>query len=142
MVGINEILTTRKMECEHLLNKLIDANPMRFDAQLPAVLPKVHGLYAISMIGAPDGEYLHAGKTARGRYGLWGRVWEQHYQIGGSPGDLLEKVKARRPGTSAKESREYIKQYCQVQWVVVEDDALRGWAEHFILALLKPIWCT
>ena len=57
---------------------------------------------------APDGEYLHVGKTKKGRSGLLGRVWQQHYQTGGSPGDLIEKVRARGYGTTAGEAREYI----------------------------------
>ena len=78
LVGIKEILDGRRMEHEQLLRNLIEAKPMRFDVGLPAVLPKAHGLYAISMIGAPDGQYLHAGRTGRGRNGILGRVWEQH----------------------------------------------------------------
>ena len=141
-MGIREILDTRTAEHEQLLRDLIGAKPLRFDDALPAVLPRAHGLYAISMIGAPEGEYLHVGKTKKGRSGLLGRVWEQHYQIGGSAGDLIEKVKVRRLGGNAREAREYIRQNCQVRWVVVEDDALRGWTEHYILAVLKPIWCS
>jgi hypothetical protein len=94
------------------------------------------------MISAPDGEYLHVGKTKKGRSGLLGRVWQQHYQTGGSPGDLIEKVRARGHAASAQEAREYIRQNCQVRWVVVENDDLRSWTEHYILALLKPIWCS
>ena len=139
-VGVNEILGDRRVQQEKLLHDLIQAKVVRFDSGLPALLPTTHGLYAISMIGAPDGEYLHAGKTKRGRSGLLGRVWEQHYQIGGSPGDLVEKVRARGHGASAAEAREYIRQNCQVQWLVVENDVQRNWAEHYILAMLRPIW--
>ncbi len=63
-VGINEIVDDRRMEQEQLLRDLTGAKPARFDAALPAVLPKAHGLYAISMIGAPDGEYLHVGPAS------------------------------------------------------------------------------
>ncbi len=54
----------------HILQNLIAMPPMRFDEQLEAALPQAPGLYAISMIGAPEGEYLHVGKTARGANGL------------------------------------------------------------------------
>jgi hypothetical protein len=63
-------------------------------------------------------------------------------RIGGSPGDLVEKVRARGHGASAAEAREYIRQNCQVQWLVVENDVQRNWAEHYILAMLRPIWCS
>jgi hypothetical protein len=139
---MNEILGDRGAELEKFLRDLVQARAVRFDSRLPALLPKTHGLYAISMIGAPDGEYLHAGKTKKGRSGLLGRVWQQHYQIGGSPGDLLEKVRARGHGGSAEEAREYIRHNCQVQWLVVENEDQRDWAEHYVLAMLKPIWCS
>jgi hypothetical protein len=139
-VGIEEIRNLRRLEYEELLHTLIKAKPARFDTTLPTLLPKAHGLYAISTVDAPEGEYLHAGKTQKGRSGLLGRIWQQHYQIGGSPGDLVEKVRVRGHGHSANEAREYIRQHCQVQWVIVEDGPLRGWAEHYVLAMLKPIW--
>lgn len=142
VVGLAETLDMRKAQCEQLLRLLIEANPASFDAALATELPIAHGLYAISMIDAPEGEYLHAGKTKRGRSGLRGRVWDQHYQTGGSAGDLIEKLKARRYGVNAREAREYITQNCQVRWIVGEDDILRGWAEHYVLAVLRPIWCS
>jgi hypothetical protein len=139
-MGIREVVDARRIEVEQVLQRLTEARPARFDQSLPSALPKTHGLYAISRIDAPVGEYLHAGKTGKGRSGLWGRVWDQHYRTGGSPGDLLEKVKAKGHGGSAREARDFIQRSCQVQWVEVEDSALRGWAEHYVLALLKPIW--
>jgi hypothetical protein len=137
---ISEMLNTRKTEYEQILESLIKSCPARFDQGLPVMLPKIHGLYAISMIGARSGEYLHAGKSCKGHNGLCGRIWDQHYKIGGSPGDLLEKIKARGHASGAIAAKEFISENCQVQWVVVEDAATRNWAEHYILAMLKPIW--
>src|ERR1035437_195539 len=84
--------------------------PARFDQQLKAALPKAPGLYAISMIGAPKGEYLYVGKTAKGANGLRGRVWDRRYQTGGSSGDLIEKVKAKGYARNASEERRFIEQ--------------------------------
>ena len=123
-----------------ILQDLIEMPAARFDAQLKTALPKAPGLYAISMIGVPKGEYLHVGKTAKGANGLRGRVWDQHYQTGGSSGDLIEKVKAKGYARNAGEARRFVEQNCQVQWLEFKDDALRGWAEHHLLAALKPIW--
>jgi hypothetical protein len=139
---IRDFLDERKATYERILQDLIEMPPARFDEQLGTTLPRAQGLYAISMIGAPGGEYLHVGKTASGVNGLWGRVWEQHYQTGGSPGDLIEKVMAKGYGGNRGEAQEYIRQNCQVQWVEEEDEALRGWAEHYLLAVLVPIWCS
>jgi hypothetical protein len=123
-----------------ILQDLIEMPPVRFDQQLKAALPKAPGLYAISMIGAPKGEYLYVGETAKGANGLRGRVWEQHYQTGGSSSDLIEKVKVKGYARDAGEARRFIEQNCQVQWLELKDDALRAWAEHYLLAALKPRW--
>jgi len=139
-MGAKEVLDSRKVEHEVLLGKLIAAKPARFDDALPTTLPKSHGLYAISLIGAADGEYLHVGKTRDGRSGLLGRTWEQHYKTGGSAGDLVEKVKARGHGADKGQAQEYIRRNCQVQWVVVEDSVARIWAEHYVLSVLRPLW--
>ena len=53
---------------------LIGMRPARFEPQLKAALPNAPGLYAISMIGAPKGEYLYVEKTAKGANALRGRV--------------------------------------------------------------------
>jgi hypothetical protein len=123
-----------------ILQDLIETPPVRFDQQLKAALPKARGLYAISMMGAPKGEYLYVGETAKGANGLRGRVWDQHYQTGGSSSDLIEKVKAKGYARDAGEARRFIEQNCQVQWLELKDDALRAWAEHHLLAALKPRW--
>jgi hypothetical protein len=106
-MGITGVLDGRKTQYERVLQDLIEKSPARFDHHLDAALPTAHGLYAISMIRAPEGEYLHIGKTASGRNGLRGRVWEQHCQTGGSPGDLLEKVKPRGHGGNPGDAREW-----------------------------------
>ena len=136
------MIDARRAECEQIIHSLLKAQAMRFDTNLSQSLPKTHGLYAISMVGATAGEYLHAGKTHRGISGLRGRVWEQHYKTGGADGDLIEKVRARGHGRDAQEARTFIRLNCQVQWVVVEDEMVRSWAEHYVLALLRPTWCS
>ena len=130
----------RKAECEQILQNLLSAPLKHFDQELPRTLPTRQGLYAISTIGAAEGEYLHVGKSKDGRNGLRGRVWDQHFQTGGSSGDLIEKVKKHGKAGSAREAKEYIRRNCQVQWVTLEDATSRGWAEHYILAVLRPLW--
>jgi hypothetical protein len=49
---------------------------------------------------------------------------------------------AKGYGGNRGEAQEYIRQNCQVQWVEEEDEALGGWAEHYLLAVLVPIWCS
>ena len=37
-------------------------------------------------------------------------------------------------------AKAWIRENCVAQWVVVEDEALRIWSEHYILSVLRPIW--
>jgi hypothetical protein len=38
-------------------------------------------------------------------------------------------------------AKNWIKEHCQVQWIVVRDYTLRKWAEHHILSVLRPQFC-
>ena len=38
------------------------------------------------------------GNRSTGEDGLRGRVWTQHFRVGGSPGDLIEKVRKKAEG--------------------------------------------
>lgn len=134
----------RKIECEQVLNNLMNSPAVAFtDPKLQVALPKTHGVYAISQAN-PTGkeEFLHAGKTKDGCSGLRGRIWEQHYKTGGSAGDLIEKVIKWQRVNSRREAQEFIRSHCKVRWLVIDNEILRGWAEHYILAVLRPIWCS
>jgi hypothetical protein len=132
-------INARLLESDVLLKQLLDAPCYKFDDDLEKKIPIKHGIYAISKCGSEAGEYLHAGISKKGANGLKGRVWEQHYKVGGSSGDLVEKVK-NKESKSAAAAREWIKLNCQVQYITVEDAIIRGWAEHYVLSVLRPIW--
>ena len=136
--------SNRQSECQEVLSQLLSASMHSFDDKLAARLPIEHGIYAISSIATAPGEYLHVGKSKNGRNGLRGRVWDQHFQTGGSGGDLIEKVKLRlkaekEPGTP-RQAKDWIGQNCQVQWVIVQDPDIRKWSEHYALCILRPVW--
>lgn len=136
-------ISDRLQECDDILRKLITAPYYAFNEQLKKTIPLEHGVYAISKCGVKNGEYLHVGISKRGANGLKGRVWEQHFKIGGSSGDLIEKVKRNadsQRNISISKAREWIIAHCQVQWVVLNDPELRRWAEHYVLSALRPIW--
>jgi hypothetical protein len=135
-----EFLETRKAEGEALLRKLPAAERVPFNTKLLSLLPREHGLYAIAYKGAPSCEFLRAGKSDTGKDGLQGRIWKQHYQTGGSRGDLIERVKDEK-GLDPRGAKKWIEDNCEVQWVEVPDKNVRNWVEHYVLAILRPIWC-
>ncbi|MGO8816802.1 MAG: hypothetical protein ACLQVG_19355 [Terriglobia bacterium] len=124
-----------------ILRKLIETSPARFDEQLRKALPKAYGLYAVSMIGAAQGAYLHAGKAVIGRNGLRGRIWDQHFQGGGkgTASDLIGIVMERRKIDRGPAGL-WIRSNCQVRWFVLEDPEVLMWAENYILSVLGPTW--
>ena len=131
------VLQAREGGYKQIISDLLKAQKWRFGERL-SLVPKCHGVYAISEIGAPVGEYLHAGRTNNGRTGLYGRM--SGHKSCSTSDDLLVKLKRRGRCQSIDEARIYIKNNCEAQWVVVERAEDRIWTEHYILALLKPIW--
>lgn len=137
-----EILEQRRSQCAAILEKLLAAPAFEFDSDLELRLPAEQGLYLIAQRQGPRGLYLHAGKTRNAKLGLRSRVWTQHYNGGGkgAGSDLLQKVIDRGKGTGREDARSWIRVNCLVQWAVEEDEALRGWTEHYALSILRPIW--
>lgn len=133
-----EWVSERQGGLEDILLTLLVARDYPFDECLEKQLPTKPGLYAISRKNGGPGEYLHAGMAAS-KTGLQGRVWGQHYKIGGAASDLIENVKKRRK-TDPPAARQWIRENCRVRWVEVEGPELLLWAEDYILSVLQPKW--
>jgi len=141
MNNLLELIKLREETLEQILQALLSAPTFRFDRNLKSNLPTKPGLYAVSKLEAPCGEYLRAGLSERGKKGLRGRIWDQHYQTGGSrSSDLIEIVQRKKHANSPSEARLWIRENCQVQWIVEEDSTLLRWAEHRVLSAVQPIW--
>src|SRR5207244_12086964 len=69
-------LHARETEYKQILSKLIEAKKCRLDVRRLSAVPIRHGLYAISEIGASEGEYLHAGRTEDGCQGTRSRMYQ------------------------------------------------------------------
>ena len=116
-------------ELEHLL-----ASPrLPFDARLRSALPTAPGIYVIS---SNAGEILRAGKT-KGKEGLRQRVYKNH-SMDHHAGNLLGQLTTAGVGASIQDSKAWLKANGEVRIRVIEDDAERAWAEHFMLAVLRP----
>jgi hypothetical protein len=137
-----EILEQHRIQCAGIFERLLAAQAFEFDGSLKLHLPVEQGLYLIAQRQGPSGLYLHAGKTRNAKLGLRSRVWIQHYNGGGkgAGSDLLQKVIDKGQAVGRVDAKAWIRANCLVQWVVEEDEALRGWAEHYLLSVLRPIW--
>jgi hypothetical protein len=102
-------------------------------------LPEEPGLYAISKKGAPPGEFLRAGRTDDG--GLRQRVYQNHL-MGSQKGNLRQQLIGSGVCQDLNEAKSWILANCDVQFMVVTDDATRQWAEHFMLSVLRPKYCS
>jgi hypothetical protein len=152
---VDLILEQHRIECAAIFERLLAASEFPFDGKLSSCLPKQHGLYAIKRQQASNqDEYLHAGRSIRAATGLRSRIWDQHFWGGGrgAEGDLVDKVVKKQyahlgipQGSTTNQqyrriAQDWISQNCVVQWLVLEDADVRCWAEHYMLAVLRPIW--
>jgi hypothetical protein len=137
-----EILEERRSQCAGIFERLLAAPAFEFDCSLELRLPAEQGLYLIAQRQGPRSLYLHAGKTRNAKLGLRSRVWIQHYNGGGkgAGSDLLQKVIDNGQATGRTDAKAWIRANCLVQWAVEEDEVLRGWTEHYLLSVLRPIW--
>lgn len=152
---MDSILDQHRVQCAAILERLLSASAFPYDDTLPSRLPVQHGLYVI-MRTRESGrhEYLHAGRSVKAPTGLRSRIWDQHFWGGGkgAEGDLVDKVVKKEyaqlgiPEGSITNrqnraiAQTWIRNNCVVQWAVEEDAELRCWAEHYVLAILRPIW--
>jgi hypothetical protein len=141
MQGCTDWISARKRKLEETLQALLSAKPVSFlDISLKSGQLKKQGIYAISCKSALPGEYLHVGRSKSA--GLRGRILSQHLGGGGkgAESDLIQKVQTNKLATNREEASRWIKENCQVQWIIEEDGIRRAWAEHYILSVLQPKW--
>jgi hypothetical protein len=134
-----DIFEKRKSECENMLFALVSSSSFDVDEHLSARMPaNTGGVYLIARRGEM-GQYLWAGKSKD----LRRRVCNDHRLGGGdrARSDLIQIVIDRGMVSTRTDAQSWIRTNCTVQWLVVADPALRGWAEHYVLSITQPIWC-
>ncbi|MGH9469709.1 MAG: hypothetical protein ACRD1N_05125 [Terriglobia bacterium] len=120
-----------------ILGRLLDAPKLHFDITLRSRLPETHGIYAISLMDAPPGAYLRAGRTNSAAGGLRQRVYQNHL-MGDQKDNLRAQLAKDGQCPDLDHAKIWIREHCCVQVLVIENDDERQWAEHFILAVLRP----
>ncbi len=130
-------LTERITQQRQILDMLLIAPPLPFDQSLRSKLPERHGLYAISIKGAPPGEFIRAGRTKEAASGLRQRVYQNHL-MGNQKGNLRSQLVKDGSCADLDQAKLWIRNHCVVQFVCVDDYDMRQWSEHFMLAVLRP----
>ena len=130
----------RVHECQQILEQLLTAPKLPFNDEIRSKLTSEHGLYAIYYKNAADGDLLRAGRTKTAAGGLCQRIYQNHL-IGNQKGNLRSQLIGDGTCVDFEQAKAWIQQNCLVQFVVVKDDRLRTWAEHFMLSILRPKHC-
>jgi len=133
MDWLDERLDLAKLTLETLLS----ATRLPFDESLRARLPEAHGIYAISVKDANPGTFLRAGRTKSAVGGLRQRIYQNHL-MGDQKGNLRAQLVNDGQCKDLDHAKAWIREHCCVQFVVIENDDERQWAEYFILAILRP----
>lgn len=134
LIGIYD---ERVREGQQWLNELIAQTPLRFDSKLRSSLPELHGVYRIVDSHGSASSTLRVGRTKQAIGGLRQRVYGNHY-MGNQSGNLRAQLVRGGRCSSLEETKRYIQDNCEVQFVIIEPDDARKWAEYFLLSVLRP----
>ena len=117
-----------------MIAEIMKASKCSFQDLAPSVLPDGTGIYVITM---ESGETLRAGKTKT----LCQRIYQNHL-MGNQSGNLRSQLVNTGMCVDLDKAKDWIRQHCTVRWM--EKSALDrigieiNWAEHFMLAVLRP----
>lgn len=114
---------------------LISSKNYSFDKTLRGSLPEEHGVYRIFEDGADWTSSLRIGRTDTG--GLKQRIYQNHF-MGNQDGNIKAQLVKSGKFNNQEEAKNYLREKCKVQFIVIEDENERKWAEHFIISILQP----
>jgi len=120
-----------------VLVQLLRSPKFGFDSNLWGSLPEEHGIYRIFEIGSAPTRTLHAGRTKSAQGGLRQRVYQNHY-MGDQSGNIRAQLVKSGRCTDKEAAKKFLRRNCKIQFFVIENEAERKWAEHFMLSILRP----
>ncbi len=123
-----------------LLDDLLAVPEVPFDERLHGRLPQSPGIYVIKIRGTKPGQYLRAGRTKRAGEGLLQRVYRNHLH-GHQSGNLRSQLVRSGWCESLDAAKKWMRENCTVQFLVIQDERERRWAEYFMLSILRPEFC-
>ena len=121
-------------EGRQVIGEVMKATEYSFKDLTPSTPPSAPGIYVITI---QNGETLRAGKTKT----LSQRIYQNHL-MGNQSGNLRSQLVNAGVCVDLEEAKDWIRQHCAVRWI--EKDVLDrigveiNWAEHFMLAVLRP----
>lgn len=119
-----------------VVKMILEARKLSFHDLTPTKLPEEPGLYVIS---SHDGAVIRAGRTDKQT--LRDRVYRNHL-MGNQKGNLRSQLVKNEVSADLETAKQWIRENCEVQ--VLPKIALDRigidirWAEHFLLAVLRP----
>lgn len=126
----------RILHGRQVVGELLSAKMCGFRNLTPSTLPGEPGIYVIT---TDSGEILRAGRTEN--QGLCDRIYRNHL-MGSQAGNLRAQLVKDGTVADLKEAKQWIRQNCLVQFLRknrLDDKSIKmKWAEHFMLAVLRP----
>ncbi len=124
------------LDGRRIVAQLLSAEKYPFLDLTPSKLPLIPGVYAISTM---DGQLIRAGRTEK--QSLQDRIYRNHL-MGNQKGNLRNQLVKDGVCKDLDEAKTWIRGNCQVQLLTLHELHQLGvdirWAEHFILAVLRP----
>ncbi len=117
-----------------IVEKILNANRLSFSRLTPSDLPNKPGLYLISH--RESGEILRVGRT--NNQTLRDRIYRNHLK-GSQPGNLRAQLVKNKICKDMEDAKRWIRDHCEVQFLEIDKIEIEmKWAEHFLLAVLRP----
>ena len=139
MSNLPDDFNSRIAHAVQLLQEMMQSSGLRFDSHLRSRLPGEHGIYRIYDERQPN-ITLRAGRTKTAAGGLRQRVYSNHF-MGDQEGNFRQQMVDCGRCANLGSAKQFLKDHCRVQLVVINDAEERKWIEHFILSILRPIHC-
>ena len=119
------------------LRALLNESGLPFDQKLRSSLPESHGIYRIFEVGPDWSSSIRVGRTKFAAGGLRQRIYQNHL-MGDQSGNIRAQLVSSERCANLDGAKEFLRERCRVQFLVIKDDQQRKWAEHFALSILQP----
>jgi len=127
----------RIQEGRRVVDNLLKAKQLACQDLTPAKLPKTQGIYMFS--DKRTGEIIRAGRTDDQT--IQARVYHDHL-MGSQNGNLRAQLVKGGICKDMEQAKQWIRGHFVVQFLEKDDLGVdQRWAEHFMLAVLRPRFC-
>ena len=115
-----------------MMERLLECSPVPFDGASVNEVPERGGVYLFS--NRVTGVALYVGQSQKGIRSRMKDHW-----AGTARSDLAKELKRQRVADDRSESQEWIKSLVDIRFLTNEELGMDArWAEHFLIAALRP----